>query len=433
MEDYLIIKKIGSGSFATVYLAQKDQDLYALKVINKTEITAVYEQKLNNEIKILKKLNHPNIVKLYDVIETAESYYLILEYISGGDLYDLVTSPDFSKLQINDKKRIFNQIAGAVQYLHENNICHADLKLENVLIDQDRNIKLTDFNLAYEFKEGEQNNLRCGSLEYAAPEIILGKVHYPCPSDIWALGVILYILQYGEFPFQQTPGKSPYSLYMKIAQAKYEFPEIDINNIISSNSLIYEGKKSTKDLHSYSSFNNLKMCPLRPLTELNANNTLQASPFKSSADTLNYNQYGSIDNIEIINKLKGEASSDGHEYNIENAKTLEALDYYDECTDYSVYMDESEIDSNELSNDSDEKDDTNTYLKANTFPRKSRSLNSKAIRDYNEKLIRNDLDELKDLIQKILKPDQNKRATLPEILKHPWTKNELQLRRTFYF
>jgi len=433
MEDYLIIKKIGSGSFATVYLAQKDQDLYALKVINKTEITAVYEQKLNNEIKILKKLNHPNIVKLYDVIETAESYYLILEYISGGDLYDLVTSPDFSKLQINDKKRIFNQIAGAVQYLHENNICHADLKLENVLIDQDRNIKLTDFNLAYEFKEGEQNNLRCGSLEYAAPEIILGKVHYPCPSDIWALGVILYILQYGEFPFQQTPGKSPYSLYMKIAQAKYEFPEIDINNIISSNSLIYEGKKSTKDLHSYSSFNNLKMCPLRPLTELNANNTLQASPFKSSADTLNYNQYGSIDNIEIINKLKGEASSDGHEYNIENAKTLEALDYYDECTDYSVYMDESEIDSNELSNDSDEKDDTNTYLKANTFPRKSRSLNSKAIRDYNEKLIRNDLDELKDLIQKILKPDQNKRATLPEILKHPWTNNELQLRRTFYF
>lgn len=220
---------------------------------------------------------------------------------------------------------------------------------------------------------------------------------------------------------------------MKIAQAKYEFPEIDINNIISSNSLIYEGKKSTKDLHSYSSFNNLKMCPLRPLTELNANNTLQASPFKSSADTLNYNQYGSIDNIEIINKLKGEASSDGHEYNIENAKTLEALDYYDECTDYSVYMDESEIDSNELSNDSDEKDDTNTYLKANTFPRKSRSLNSKAIRDYNEKLIRNDLDELKDLIQKILKPDQNKRATLPEILKHPWTNNELQLRRTFYF
>jgi len=112
MDDYIIIKKIGSGSFATVYLAQKDQNLYALKVINKTDITAVYEQKLNNEIKILKKIDHPNIVKLYDVIETNESYYLILEYISGGDLYDLVTSPEFPKLQINDKKKIFNQIAG---------------------------------------------------------------------------------------------------------------------------------------------------------------------------------------------------------------------------------------------------------------------------------------------------------------------------------
>jgi len=432
MEDYLIIKKIGSGSFATVYLAQKDQELYALKVINKTDITAVYEQKLNNEIHILKKLNHPNIVKLYDVIETAESYYLILEYISGGDLYDLVTSPDFSKLQINDKKRIFNQIANAVQYLHENHICHADLKLENVLIDKDRNIKLTDFNLAYEFKDGEQNNLRCGSLEYAAPEIILGKVHYPCPSDVWALGVILYILQYGEFPFQQTPGKSPYSLYMKIAQAKYEFPEVDINAIINTNSIIYEDRK-VKDLHSYSSVGNLKMGQLRPLTGLSSNNPLQASPFKSSADTLNYNQYGSIDNIEIINRIKNEMRNNGQE-NIENAKTLEALDCYDDYTDYSVYIDESEMDSNELNNDSNEKEDTNngSFLKPSDFPRKSRSLNSKAIRDYNEKLIRNDIDEFKDLVQKILKPDQNKRATLPEILKHPWTNNELQLRKRFF-
>jgi len=438
MENYHIIKKIGSGSFATVYLAQSENQLYALKVINKTEITAIYEQKLNNEIKILKKINHPNIVKLYDVIETSESYYLILEYISGGDLYDLVTSPDFSRLQINDKKRIFNQITNAVKYLHDNNISHADLKLENVLIDQDRNIKLTDFNLAYEFKEGEQNNLRCGSLEYAAPEIILGKLHYPCPSDIWALGVILYILQYGEFPFQQTPGKSPYSLYMKIAQAKYEFPILDMDKIIISNTSIINEKKS-KDLRSYSSVGNLKMSPLKPLTDMtfknNNNNTLQANPFKSSADTLNYNQYGSLDNIEIINKLKNEMDGNDDDINIENAKTLEALDYYEDCSDFSIYMDESELDSNDdISNiDSNGKEDTNNklFLKSSTFPRKSRSLNSKAIREYNEKLIRNDLDEFKDLIQKILKPEQNKRATLPEILKHSWTNNELQLRKRF--
>ncbi|ORX82592.1 Pkinase-domain-containing protein [Anaeromyces robustus] len=438
MENYHIIKKIGSGSFATVYLAQSKNQLYALKVINKTEITTVYEQKLNNEIQILKKINHPNIVKLYDVIETSESYYLILEYISGGDLYDLVTSKDFSKLQINDKKRIFNQITNAVKYLHDNNISHADLKLENILIDKDKNIKLTDFNLAYEFKEGEQNNLRCGSLEYAAPEIILGKLHYPCPSDIWALGVILYILQYGEFPFQQSPGKSPYSLYMKIAQAKYEFPTIDMDNIIISNTRIINEKKP-KDLRSYSSIGNLKMSPLKPLTDLNNNNnninTLQANPFKSSADTLNYNQYGSIDNIEIINKLKNEMDSYDNDINIENAKTLEALDYYEDCSDFSIYIDESELDSNDdlLNNDSNGKEDTNKlFVKASTFPRKSRSLNSKAIREYNEKLIRNDIDEMKDLIQKILKSDPNKRASLSEILKHPWMNNELQLRKTIY-
>jgi len=175
------------------------------------------------------------------------------------------------------------------------------------------------------------------------------------------------------------------------------------------------------------------MGQLRPLTGLSSNNPLQASPFKSSADTLNYNQYGSIDNIEIINRIKNEMRNNGQE-NIENAKTLEALDCYDDYTDYSVYIDESEMDSNELNNDSNEKEDTNngSFLKPSDFPRKSRSLNSKAIRDYNEKLIRNDIDEFKDLVQKILKPDQNKRATLPEILKHPWTNNELQLRKRFF-
>jgi len=436
MDDYIIIKKIGSGSFATVYLAQKEQNLYALKVINKTDITAIYEQKLNNEIHILKKINHPNIVKLYDVIETNESYYLILEYISGGDLYDLVTSSDFSKLQINDKKKIFNQIAGAVRYLHENKISHADLKLENVLIDKDKNIKLTDFNLAYEFKEGEKNKLSCGSLEYAAPEIILGKLHYPCPSDIWALGVILYILQYGEFPFQQSPGKSPYSLYMKIAQAKYEFPTICIDKVIESNtSILLNENLSKKDLHSYSSYGNLKMIPLNRLTEITTNNPLQASPFKSSADTLNYNQFGSIDNIEIINKMKNEM--EGHESNpnLENAKTLEDLEYYD-SSEFSAYIDESEFNSedNNSSNSSNEEDNTNDSVayRANTFPRKSKSLNGKAIRDFNEKLIRKDIEESKDLIQKILKPDPKKRATLSEILKHPWVANDIQLRKPFY-
>ncbi|OUM56611.1 hypothetical protein PIROE2DRAFT_65443, partial [Piromyces sp. E2] len=270
---------------------------------------------------------------------------------------------------------------------------------------------------------------------YAAPEIILGKLHYPCPSDIWALGVILYILQYGEFPFQQSPGKSPYSLYMKIAQAKYEFPEIDIDGIVNSNTHIQMDEKKAKELHSYSSFTNLKMLPLKPLTDLNAQNTLQASPFKSSADTLNYNQYGSIDNIEIINKLKSEKEGNENSLNIENAKTLEALDYYDECSDFSVYMDESELDSNNGDDcASSEKDDTKDllFVKSSTFPRKSRSLNSKAIRDYNEKLIRKDIDELKDLIQKILKPDPKKRATLSEILKHPWSNDNLQLRKSFY-
>ena len=220
---------------------------------------------------------------------------------------------------------------------------------------------------------------------------------------------------------------------MKIAQAKYEFPEIDIDSIVNSNTNIQMNEKKAKELHSYSSLTNLKMLPLKPLTDLNAtNNTLQASPFKSSTDTLNYSQYGSIDNIEIINKLRSEKEGNELTINIENAKTLEALDYCNEC---SIYVDESELDSgNEENNDSCEKDDTNEklFVKSSTFPRKSRSLNSKAIRDYNEKLIRKDIEELKDLIQKILRPDPKKRATLPEILKHPWANSNLQLRKRFY-
>jgi len=220
---------------------------------------------------------------------------------------------------------------------------------------------------------------------------------------------------------------------MKIAQAKYEFPTIDIDVLIESNTSIYiSEKRFKKDLHSYSSLGNLKMIPLKPLSEITANNPLQATTIKSSADTLNYNQFGSIDNIEIINKMKNEM--EGHEYdpNIENAKTLEDLEYYDD-SDFSVYIDESEFDSDDNSNINQEDDTKDSIaLKSNTFPRKSRSLSSKAIREINEKLIKEDIEESKDLIQKILKPDPKKRATLPEILKHPWTANDLQLRKTFY-
>lgn len=221
---YEMLKHLGTGSFATVHLAKdmKTGDLVAMKFIDKVNFVGPEASSIYDEIKLMKSIDHKNIVKLIDVIETSTVLCIVMEYCENGELYDLIVD-NFQNFTIEDKKKIFKELVEAVKYLHENNISHRDLKVENVLLDKDNHVKLADFNLATRFKPNELFTHRCGSEEYTSPEIVTRKAYDPQKTDIWALGIILYAINVGHLPFYHKNGERIQSMYHRIAMVNYKF------------------------------------------------------------------------------------------------------------------------------------------------------------------------------------------------------------------
>jgi len=237
---YEMLKHLGTGSFATVHLAKdiKTGDLVAMKFIDKVNFVGPEASSVYEEIKLMKSIKHKNIVKLIDVIETSTVLCIVMEYCENGELYDLIVN-NFQNFTNDDKKKIFKELVEAVKYLHENNISHRDLKVENVLLDKDNNVKLADFNLATRFQPNELITHHCGSEEYTSPEIVTRKAYDPQLTDIWALGIILYAIVVGHLPFYHKNGERLQSMYHRIAEVKYTFPsgveiDKDAKNLISS-------------------------------------------------------------------------------------------------------------------------------------------------------------------------------------------------------
>jgi len=168
-----------------------------------------------------------------DTVETSTHICLILEYVSGGELFDYVND-HYEDSTEEESKRIFLQLVNTLEYLHENDVVHRDLKLENILIDSSDSsnqspngpiIKLTDFGLAkFIDKLSPILTTRCGSEEYAAPELISGKPYDGRKTDLWSLGVILYALLVGYLPFNLEPGQTRRQFFSKIIRADFAFP-----------------------------------------------------------------------------------------------------------------------------------------------------------------------------------------------------------------
>jgi len=230
---YAILKTIGTGSFSKVKLAI---DLnrcrkVAIKMIATKGIQDSERLRASvlREIEILKYIDHPNIVGLLDTVETPTHLCLVLEYVSGGELFDYVND-HFENSTEEESKYIFLQLVKILEYLHENGIVHRDLKLENILIDSNKSpngliIKLTDFGLAkFINKSSPTLTTRCGSEEYAAPELISGKPYDGRKTDIWSLGVILYTLLVGYLPFNLEAGQSRRQFFSKIIRADFTLP-----------------------------------------------------------------------------------------------------------------------------------------------------------------------------------------------------------------
>uniref|UniRef100_A0A8C2B8M8 MAP/microtubule affinity-regulating kinase 3 n=1 Tax=Cyprinus carpio TaxID=7962 RepID=A0A8C2B8M8_CYPCA len=218
---YRLLKTIGKGNFAKVKLAKHiltDKEV-AVKIIDKTQLNPSSLQKLFREVRIMKLLNHPNIVKLFEVIETDKSLYLVMEYASGGEVFDYLVA--HGRMKEKEARAKFRQIVSAVQYCHQKCIVHRDLKAENLLLDADMNIKIADFGFSNEFTLGSKLDTFCGSPPYAAPELFQGKKYDGPEVDVWSLGVILYTLVSGSLPFD---GQNLKELRERVLRGKYRIP-----------------------------------------------------------------------------------------------------------------------------------------------------------------------------------------------------------------
>ncbi|KAL5520479.1 hypothetical protein ACEPAG_9703 [Sanghuangporus baumii] len=230
---YLLLQTLGEGEFGKVKLGLHSQwgEEVAVKLIRRGNIdTAVRMSKVEREIEVLRTIKHPNIVRLYDVIETDKYIGIILEYASGGELFDHILAHRY--LKEKDACKLFAQLISGVWYIHQKKIVHRDLKLENLLLDRHRNVIITDFGFANRFEHRADDLMQtsCGSPCYAAPELVISEGLYVGSAvDIWSCGVILYAMLAGYLPFDDDPanpdGDNINLLYRYIVNTPLTFPE----------------------------------------------------------------------------------------------------------------------------------------------------------------------------------------------------------------
>lgn len=200
---YILNNKIGQGSFSNVYKATHivTQVDCAIKIISKSSLTDQQAKQLvDNEIAIMKELDHPFIIQFYESFEDDNNIYISMEYAENGSVYSYIKKN--GKFDECSSRELFCEILSAMDYLHNNlKIAHRDIKAENILLDKNNHIRLIDFGFSKKFDDQAKSfSNACGSPAYAAPEILKGNLHGPS-SDIWSLGVVLYVLLSGTLPF----------------------------------------------------------------------------------------------------------------------------------------------------------------------------------------------------------------------------------------
>ncbi|RWA08263.1 hypothetical protein EKO27_g6827 [Xylaria grammica] len=218
---YNVIKTLGEGSFGKVKLAvhRSTGQQVALKIIaRKKLISRDMVGRVEREIEYLQLLRHPHIIKLYSVIKTQNEIIMVLEY-AGGELFDYIVSR--GKLEEQKARRFFQQMICAVEYCHRHKVVHRDLKPENLLLDDNLNVKIADFGLSNIMTDGNFLKTSCGSPNYAAPEVISGKLYAGPEVDVWSCGVILYVLLVGRLPFDDDHIPS---LFAKIQRGVFTIP-----------------------------------------------------------------------------------------------------------------------------------------------------------------------------------------------------------------
>uniref|UniRef100_A0A672SL27 BR serine/threonine kinase 2 n=1 Tax=Sinocyclocheilus grahami TaxID=75366 RepID=A0A672SL27_SINGR len=198
---YRLEKTLGKGQTGLVKLGihcvtcQK----VAIKIVNREKLSESVLMKVEREIAILKLIEHPHVLKLHDVYENKKYLYLVLEHVSGGELFDYLVKK--GRLTPKEARKFFRQIISALDFCHSHSICHRDLKPENLLLDEKNNIRIADFGMASLQVGDSLLETSCGSPHYACPEVIRGEKYDGRKADVWSCGVILFALLVGALPF----------------------------------------------------------------------------------------------------------------------------------------------------------------------------------------------------------------------------------------
>lgn len=225
LSEFKMEKVLGQGSYASVKLAfeKATNKKFAIKIYEKYRLTDPH--RLNNvrrEISILKKLEHQNIIKLFYALDEKRQILLIMEYIGHTSLHAYLKGKPGRKLEEKEAKKIFLQIVQAISYCHSKNVVHRDIKLENILLDERLTIKIIDFGFSITSPSNKKLNIFCGTPSYMAPEIVNKMLYNGHATDVWALGILLFVLLHGNFPFKGIDDKD---LFRKIGRGRFDVNE----------------------------------------------------------------------------------------------------------------------------------------------------------------------------------------------------------------
>ena len=223
--NYLIQQTLGEGTFGKVKLGLylPNNEKVAIKVLEKKRIKDKDDKiRVEREFDMLSRFNHPNVILVTEIFESNESFYSVMEYCEGGELFNYIVR----KKRLTEKETafLFFQLINGLEYIHSLGIVHRDLKPENLLLTRDHLLKIIDFGLSNYFKENQTELLStpCGSPCYASPEMVSGKKYDGVKIDIWATGIILFAMLCGYLPFEDNNNDI---LFDKILECKIEFPE----------------------------------------------------------------------------------------------------------------------------------------------------------------------------------------------------------------
>ena len=229
LSKYIIGKEIGKGAYAKVKLVtDKFTNIkYAMKIYDRSKLTDSAKKRcVFREIEIMKRSNHKNIVKLKEVIYTQKEILIIMELINGISLRDYYNKNIRNQKNLSEEKEkiikeFFKQIFSAMGYLHRNHMAHRDIKLENILLDNNKTIKIIDFGFGMYNPENRLQNFFCGTPNYMSPEIASKRYYKGQNSDLWSLGVLLYKMCCADFPFK---GANEKDLYKYIKKGTFTYP-----------------------------------------------------------------------------------------------------------------------------------------------------------------------------------------------------------------